>query len=181
MPVAPGAINRGPGALPSRARLLPWAAGLAAAVVVAVSATAFLVGQGASQRQADQARAIAGLEAVANATIDITGQPDVKRVTLASADTDTSGSILFSPATRKLVVVATGLQRPPTGQEYRCWVERDGKRENVGRMFFADDLSYWVGEVSAVSDLAAGTTFGVSLADLQGTLLDTPPVISGEL
>jgi hypothetical protein len=165
----------------SRMRLLPWAAGLAAAVIVAVGATAFLVDQQADQRQAAQERAIAGLEAVANATIEITAQPDVERVTLTAAGTDTSGSVLFSPATTKLVVVAMGLERPPAGREYRCWVERAGKRESVGRMFFADDLSYWVGEVAAISDLEAGTTFGVSLADLQGTLLDAPPVISGQL
>ena len=60
-------------------------------------------------------------------------------------------------------------------------MEVDGKRENVGRMFFADDLAYWVGDTPAVSDAAPGTTFGVSLADLDSPSLDAPPVIAGEL
>jgi hypothetical protein len=162
-------------------RIVPWVASLAAAVVLAVAATSYLADQQATQRLADQERAIGGLEAVANATIDITGRPDAERVSLAAADTDAWGSLLFSPATSKLVVVATGLDRPPAGKEYRCWVELAGKRENVGRMYFADDLAYWVGDTPAISEAAPGTTFGVSLADVDGLALDAPPVLAGEL
>jgi hypothetical protein len=163
------------------ARALPWVASIAAAVVLSVLATTFVVDRQVSQRLADQDRAIGGLEAVASATIDITAQPDVERVRLAAADIDTTGSLLFSPSTTKLVVVATGLQRPPEGREYRCWVEVDGKREPVGRMFFADDLAYWVGDTPAISDVPPGTTFGVSLAELGNTSIDAPPVITGQL
>lgn len=162
-------------------RLLPWAASLAAAVVIAVGASTYIADRQGAERYVAQERAIAGLEAVTNATIEITAEPDVKRVALKAIGATTEGSVLFSPSTTKLVVVATGLERPPAGSEYRCWVERAGKRENVGRMFFADDLAYWVGDVQAISDIPAGTTFGVSLADLQGTLLDAPPVIVGKL
>jgi len=172
------AANAGPG---RRANLLPWVATLAAAVALAVATTSFLAYQQASQRLADQEHAIADLQAVTSATLEIGAQPDVERVSLTATGTDTSGSLLFSPASTRLVVVATGLQRPPAGQEYRCWVDRAGTRENVGRMFFAGDLAYWVGKVPAISDVAPGTTFGVSLADLQGTLVDGPPVIAGEL
>jgi hypothetical protein len=164
-----------------RANVLPWVATLAAASALAVATTSFLAYQQQSQRLADQEHAIADLVAVTSATLEIGAQPDVERVSLTAAGTDTSGSLLFSPASTKLVVVATGLQRPPAGQEYRCWVDRAGTRENVGRMFFAGDLAYWVGKVPAISDVAPGTTFGVSLADLQGTLVDGPPVIAGEL
>lgn len=163
------------------ANLLPWVATLAAAVALALATTSFLAYQQASQRLADQEHAIADLQAVTSATLEISAQPDVERVSLTATSIDTSGSLLFSPASTRLVVVATGLQRPPAGQEYRCWVDKEGTRENVGRMFFAGDLAYWVGKVPAISDVAPGTTFGVSLADLQGTLVDGPPVISGEL
>ena len=167
---------------PSRvARALPWVASIAAAVVLSVLATSFIVDGRVSQRLADQDRAIGGLEAVASATIDITAQPDVERVRLASADLDTSGTLLFSPSTTRLVVVATGLERPPAGREYRCWVELNGKREHVGRMFFADDLAYWVGDTPAISEAGPGTTFGVSLADLGNTSIDAAPVITGQL
>jgi len=162
-------------------RALPWVAGLAAAVALAVAATSFLAAQQASRLVADQQRAIGGLEAVASATLEITAEPDVERVTLTATDASTTGSLLFSPGTTKLVVVAKGLQHPPAGMEYRCWVELAGKRENVGRMFFAEDLAYWVGDTPSISAAGPGTLFGVSLAELDGSLVDGPPVISGEL
>ena len=163
------------------ARLLPWVASLAAVIALALAATSFLAVQGMQQQLAAQDRAIGGLEAVTSASLEITGEPDAERVTLTAADGDTSGTLLFSPTTTRLVVVATGLDHPPAGQEYRCWVEVGGKRENVGRMFFGDDLAFWVGDTPAVSDVEPGTTFGVSLADLDSPALDAPPVIAGEL
>jgi hypothetical protein len=166
---------------PRRFRALPWVAGLTAAVVLAAVATSYLADRQSSQGLAEYERAIAGLEAVERATLEITAEPDAERVTLAATGTQTSGSLLFSPRTTKLVVVATGLERPPAGKEYRCWVELAGKRENVGRMFFADDLAFWVGDTPAIGDVEPGTLFGVSLAELDGSLVDGPPVISGEL
>jgi hypothetical protein len=163
------------------ARALPWVASIAAAVVLSVLATTFIVDRQMSQRLADQDRAIAGLEAVTSATIEISAQPDVERVNLAAADVDTSGTLLFSPSTTRLVVVATGLQRPPEGREYRCWVVVNGKREPVGRMFFADDLAFWVGDTPAISEIPPGTLFGVSVVDLGNTSIDAPPVITGQL
>jgi anti-sigma factor RsiW len=163
------------------ARALPWVASIAAAVLLSVLATSFIVDRQVSERLAEQDRSIGGLEAVASATIDITAQPDVERVTLASTDLDTSGTLLFSPSTTRLVVVAVGLERPPAGREYRCWVELNGKREHVGRMFFADDLAYWVGDTPAISDAGPGTTFGVSLGEVGDTSIDAPPVITGQL
>jgi hypothetical protein len=175
-------VPASPAAGPSRiARALPWVASIAAAVVLSIVATSFIVDRQVSQRLEDQDRSIGGLEAVASATIDITAQPDVERVRLAAADLDTSGTLLFSPSTTRLVVVAIGLERPPAGREYRCWVELNGKREHVGRMFFADDLAYWVGDTPAISEAGPGTTFGVSLADLGSTSIDAPPVITGQL
>jgi hypothetical protein len=177
-PTAPGSVV----AAPRRsARLLPWAAALAAVIALTVAGASLLIGQETAQRLAAQERAIAGLEAVTSATMEITAQPDVERVTLASSGGASSGSLLFSPATTKLVVVADGLERPPAGQEYRCWVELAGKRENVGRMFFADELAFWVGDTPAIRDATPGTAFGVSLTDLDNPALDAPPVIAGEL
>jgi hypothetical protein len=79
------------------------------------------------------------------------------------------------------VVVAEELQAPPAGKEYRCWMEVDGRREDVGRMFFAGDLAFWVGETPAVSDAPDGTAFGVSLTDVASPTLDADPVILGKL
>ena len=178
----PGMVATAPsGAQGRTARLLPWVASLAAVIALALAATSFLAVQQMSQQLADQDRAIGGLEAVTSASLEISGEPDAARVALAATDPDTSGTLLFSPSTTRLVVVATGLDHPPAGQEYRCWVEVGGKRESVGRMFFADDLAFWVGDTPAVSRVEPGTTFGISLADLDSPALDAPPVIVGEL
>lgn len=165
----------------SRPAALPWMAAIAAAVVVAVAATSFIVGGRIDAQVADQQRAIAGLQRLTAATLEITGAQDAERVSLTAADgSATSGSLLFSPATTRLVVVATGLTEPSDGREYRCWVLVDGVRQPVGRMFFAGDLAFWVGETPAVATLPAGATFGVSLAEVGGTSLDADPVLIGE-
>ncbi len=166
----------------SRPTALPWMAAIAAAVVVSVGATSFIVGGRIDAEVANQQRAIAGLQRVTAATLEITGAQDAERVSLTAADgSATSGSLLFSPETTRLVVVATGLTEPPDGREYRCWVLVNGVRQSVGRMFFAGDLAFWVGETPAVATLRAGATFGVSLAEVGGTSLDTDPVLVGEL
>ena len=79
------------------------------------------------------------------------------------------------------MVVASGLTQPAAGLEYRCWVEVDGKREKVGKMFFNQDLAFWVGPSPAVAGLSTGATFGVSLVDAAGSAVDTDPVLLGEL
>ena len=172
--------GHGPAATrPRRSRIPAWAAAAAAAIVLVVGSVGFLAGRADVDRYGN---AVSALENVNQATIDISGDPDARRVTLASTSgTTTAGTLLFSPSTTKLVVVAADLQTPPSGKEYRCWVEVDGQRANVGRMFFADELAFWVGDTPEVSDLPDGTTFGVSLADVGGTSLDAEPVISGEL
>ena len=82
------------------ARVLPWVASIAAAVLLSVVATSLIVEQRVSEQLAAQERAIAGLEAVTTATLTITAQPDVERVELAATDPaiDSAGSLLFSPA-----------------------------------------------------------------------------------
>ena len=166
----------------SWSRVLPWVATLAAAVVLSVAATSFLVGRQLDEGLATQARAIEGLEKVTLATIAITADDEAQRVSLAGTDgSATTGSLLFSPKTRLLVVVADGLAGPPAGREYRCWMEIDGQRTPVGKMFFADDLAYWVGDTPEVSGAGPGTTFGVSLTDVGGSSLEADPVIAGQL
>ncbi len=162
-------------------RLLPWVATLAAAVVLSVGIST-VVGRGADERLAAQARAIDGLGAVTTATLAITAQPDAQRVSLAAPAGDpTTGTLLFSPSTTRLVVVADGLRQPVGGQEYRCWMEVGGQRTPVGRMFFAGELAFWVGDTPAVSEAAAGTRFGVSLVAVDGGSLGAEPVIVGDL
>jgi hypothetical protein len=185
--VAPAPVDRVPVTAPSFGgsrfgRILPWAATIAAVIAIAVSGLSYVSNRDLSARLGAQDAAIGGLEAVNRATIELTGASDARRVELVSTTvSETTGTLLFSPSTTRLVVVAYDLARPPAGQEYRCWVEVGGHRQNVGRMFFAQDLAYWVGQTPGVGDLPAGTTFGVSLADVGGASLQADPVISGTL
>jgi hypothetical protein len=169
-----------PAVRPSRTtRVLRWAMAAAAAIAIAFGAFGVLATRADLEREA---RAVAALEAVNRATLEITADADGRRVQLApTGASETSGTLLFSPSSTKLVVVADELRAPPEGKEYRCWMEVDGRREDVGRMFFAGDLAFWVGETPAVSDAPEGTAFGVSLTDVASPSLDADPVIAGEL
>ena len=145
-------------------------------------ATSFLVGSRVDSQLAAQAATIEGLQQITSATLTVTAQPDAERVALANAsDPDVYGGITYSPSTAELVVVASGLTPPPSGQEYRCWVEIDGTRQRVGKMFFNGDLAFWVGPTPAIAGVSSGATFGVSLVDAAGSAVDTDPVLVGEL
>jgi hypothetical protein len=162
--------------------LVPWAASVAAAVMISVLATWLLVGARVDGQLASQAESIAALEEVTTATLTVTGEPDAEHVRLAGvSDPQLDGSLAYSPSTAELVVVATGLTPPREGLEYRCWVEVDGTRHRVGRMFFSHDLAYWVGPAPAVSGLSSHATFGVSLVGASGPAVDADPVMVGKL
>ena len=171
--------------LDRRRRLMPvlgWVATIAAAVVLSVVAASYLVGSRVDDQLAAQSVAIKGLQEITTATLTVTAQPDAEHVALAGvADPELYGGLTYSPSTSELVVVASGLTRPAAGLEYRCWVEIDGKREKVGKMFFNQDLAFWVGPSPAISGLSNGATFGVSLVDAAGSSVDTAPVLLGEL
>ncbi len=183
--VPAGSTRRGHGHGPT----VGWLTALAAAVILAVAGTALVVGRqrdAETNRQAaaleDRAREVAALERVTGETVRIAAAPDARRVELTPADGgDAAGTLLFSPGSRDLVVVGTGLTEPAAGQELRCWVEVAGQRRPVGRMYFADRLAFWAGQVDAVADLADGARFGVTLVDADGPALGGPAVLAGEL
>jgi Anti-sigma-K factor rskA len=175
----PAQVARDAGGSPRRGRIPAWAVAAAAAIVLVVGSVGFIAGRADVDRYGD---AVSALETVNEATLDISADPDSRRVTLASPDGgSTTGTLLFSPSTSRLVVVATDLSEPPSGKEYRCWVVVDGERQKVGKMFFAEELAYWVGDTPEVSAIRDGTQFGVSLTDVGGASLDADPVIVGEL
>ncbi len=183
---APGpALAPAPVTLDRRRRLPPvlgWVATLAAAVVLSVLATSYLVGSRVDSQLASQAAANAVLQRITTATLTVTAKPDAEHVALASpSDPTVYGGITYSPSTAELVVVASGLTPPPDGLEYRCWVEVGGTRQRVGKMFFNDALAFWVGPSPAIAGLSSGATFGVSLVDAAGSTVDTDPVLVGEL
>jgi hypothetical protein len=167
-----------------RSGVTRWAiaGSLAAALAVAIFGAGLLVGgNGAGTGTGAQTAAeIEALGDVARWTMKVDGQPDARRVTLASADgSPTTATVLFSPSTTDLVVVANDLAPAPAGTEYRCWVEVNGVRKPIGKMFFGDSLAYWVGDVGAVAGLPANATFGVTLVDRASPDPSAQPVLTG--
>jgi hypothetical protein len=160
--------------------LVAWVGAVAAAVLLSVAATSVIVGSRVDGRLAEQDAAIEDLAAVTTATLHVTAEPDVARVGLTSpSGGDTNGTLLYSPSTTQLVVVADGLTEPDAGMEYRCWVAVDGSRQGIGKMFFGGGLAYWVGPSPAVAGLDGGATFGVSLVAADGAIVAPDPVLTG--
>jgi anti-sigma-K factor RskA len=152
-------------------------AAIAAVVALAVAGTGIAVVQ--SQQQAEAVRDLATVTAW---TVRVNAQPDARHVALAATGASSErATLFFSPTTRELVVVATGLNEPPAGQEFRCWLEAGGVRQGVGKMFFGGGVAYWVGPVAAVAGLSGHATFGVSLVNVGGSAAGAPPVLVGSL
>ncbi len=155
---------------------------IAAAVVLSVVATSLVVGTRVDEQLAAQARTIAALERVTTAGIAVAAEPDAAHVALVGvSDPALAGQLTYSPSTSELVIVASGLAAPGEGQEYRCWIEFDGARQAVGKMYFSDDVSFWAGEAEALAGAPEGATFGVSLVGSSGSPLDVQPVLVGGL
>ena len=164
-----------------RANRLGWFASLAAALIVAVSGTALIVNAGHQSTSQALSDEIDALGDVARWTLRVDAQPDVRRIELASTiGTAETGSLVFSPSSTELVVVADHLAPAAAGHEYRCWVEVDGHRTPIGTMFFGGTLAYWVGDVPLVGGLAPGAHFGVSLVELGTMGAPGEPVLAGD-
>ncbi|HET9521806.1 MAG TPA: anti-sigma factor [Candidatus Limnocylindrales bacterium] len=172
--------TRASGGAGSRRGLTLWAASVAAAVMVAIVGTSAWVGRVQDERAAAQAQQIASLAKVATWSLRIDAEPDAQYVELASASGATA-SLVFSPTSTELVVLASGLEEPPAGQEYRCWLETESGRLPIGKMFFGGGVSYWVGEVATVGQAVDGTRFGVSLVPVGGDAVSGDAVLLGEL
>jgi hypothetical protein len=158
---------------------------LAAVLVVAVAGIGLALGIQRGAELAEREEDVAALERIAEASLRVMGRADAREVALeatgASGAAQSTGTLAFSPETRELVVMATGLPEPPDGREFRCWVESGGERTRVGRMYFANELAFWVGEVAAIADLPPGSRFGVTLVESAGDALGGDPALVGAL
>jgi hypothetical protein len=161
-----------------RVRRLPQLAALAAAIALAVTGTALVVNASHEDQARRQTAEIDALDDVARGMISVGAQPDVQRIALTSTDgSKTTGTLVFSPSSTQLVVVAENLTPAPAGHEYRCWVDVGGQRAPIGKMFFGGDLAYWVGKVSQVAGIGPGARFGVSLVELGASGQPGAPVL----
>jgi anti-sigma-K factor RskA len=169
----------------STSRLRSAVTVLAAALVIAVGGGVLAyrsLSTSTTETIDQQAKEIEVLEATTRATLAVSAQPDAERIALAptSASGEAAGTLLYSPSTGELVAVASGLEPAPAGSEYGCWIEVDGTRTRIGKMYGAGDVWAWAGPVDGLADVPAGATFGVSLAPVGGGG-DATPVLTGEL
>ena len=158
---------------------------LAAALVVAIGGGVVAYRSLSSETTAtidDQAQEIAVLEATTRATLAVSAEPDAERVALTATPGggEAAGTLLYSPSTGELVAVASDLEPESDDMEYGCWIEVDGTRTRIGKMYWAGDLWAWAGPVDGLADVPEGATFGVSLGPVGGGG-DATPVLTGEL
>ena len=179
----PATATETPAAPRTRSRRLDlrWVASIAAAVLLSVGVTSVVVADRSQAELAAQADTIDDLEHITSATMAVAAEPDATSVALAGT-TDgpaLAGTVLFSPTTTDLVVVATGMTEPPSDQEYMCWMDAGNGRVRIGKMFFGGDLAYWAGASEAIDGLDGPATFGVSLVDVGSPSTDADPVLLG--
>jgi hypothetical protein len=107
-------------------------------------------------------------------------EPNHRVVSLAAADGTKEGSVAWS--NHDLAVITTALTEPSAGEVYRCWIERDGVRSPVGKMWFVGNLAYWTGSLDgwATISLDHGGRFGVSLEPATGGTAGQP-VLTADL
>jgi anti-sigma-K factor RskA len=153
-------------------RVRRWIAvgAMAAAVVIALAA-GFAGGSIVSPGSQSVQQEVAVLRETTQGTIRVSAQPDAQKVALVATDAAPSGAegtVLFSGTSGELVMVATGLSAPPAGMEYGCWIETNGERRRIGKMYPGGELHAWVGDVDGLDNLPAGSVFGVSLSPIGG-------------
>jgi hypothetical protein len=176
-PAAPAAPTVG------RTTAVAWLGSLAAAVVLAVGLSWFLVARPLADAAQDDRETASALVRITTASVALEAQPDVRHVTLAVAHPPSAagpaGTLSFSPGSREVVVVTTGLATPGPDEEYRCWVEANGRRDQLGRMYEIGDIAAWEGTAEVIASVPAGARFGISLAKA-GEPGAGEPVLAGQ-
>jgi hypothetical protein len=107
-------------------------------------------------------------------------QPTARLVALQNGAGAPAGALVLDPASNRIAVLSDDLPAPPSGLEYRCWVEANGQRQAVGRMWFESGLAYWAGKNEGIAAWPAGASFGVSLEEIDQPA-SGPAVLSGQL
>ena len=161
-------------------RSIRWPAWLAvAAVLVVLLGGAVIVDRSG---QLDRAKADAAALAGVTATLDRILQDPGHQVALLTSPAGTpAGSVSWSSSDESVVVLTTALESPPSGQIYRCWIERNGASVAVGEMQFSGSTAYWAGSLASWGDtVAPGGRFWVSLEPIAGNSKGTL-VLAGNL
>jgi hypothetical protein len=177
LPSAPAAGRVPPAPAQRRGAPLGWVAALAAVLVIGLLGGAFVAGARAPRGNADPATALA---AVARETGALLEAGDARQIALLDGSGTAGGTLILSPSADRLLVTAADLPAPPAGVGYRCWVEIDGARIELGAMWWAGGVAWWSGDVDLPAELPPGIGYGVSLVS-DGTSGPGTDVLTGEL
>ncbi len=159
-PVSAGSSGSSPDA--TRRRWLQ--VGAIAAALVLVAGLGFGIAAMRS-REPQLERQVTILESAAREAVRVGAQPDAIRVALVAtpAAPGASGNLVMSPSMGRVVMVAEGLPALGPGEEYGCWIQADGTRTRIGRMYPGGGLQAWAGPVGGLDEVPADAVFGVSL------------------
>ena len=151
---------------------------VAAALVLAAG-----IGFGAATIRSPEQRLgyeVQALEAATQMTLRLEARPDRQRVALVATDAGgtATGTLLFSPSTGELVMIAEGLPPLAAGEEYGCWVEVNGTKTRIGRMYPGGNLQAWAGSADGMAALPPGSVFGVSRVPA-GAVAGNPVLVGG--
>jgi hypothetical protein len=180
LPVTPARPTQPAESTPDRRFMRPgWLVAVAACLVLALLASAVAVGADlAGQR--DAARADVTRVGAAAAAVEAVLRDANHQVVQLERPSDGSsgGSIMWSPASGNVVILATALDEP-AGTTYRCWVEHGGTRTVLGSMWSTDGLVYWSGALADWGGaIEPGSTVGVSVQAPDGSA--GPAVLLGQ-
>lgn len=171
-------VGAGGQALRSLRRRFGVVAVAAAAAFALLAAGAFVAAD--LQRQLDMARGeVAELRTLGAEVQAMLQRPTTRVVALRGEGGDARGSLVADPVAGRLAVLVDALPPAGEGQEYRCWVEIDGVRRAVGRMWLEADFAYWSGEAE-FAGWPPGARFGVSLEPVDEPA-SGPALLIGEL
>lgn len=175
-----GAPSPTPPASTARARTARSWIGTAAAIAFVALGIGYFAGAPARDARDAAERRAALLEHAVTTSLRVAAQPDAERVELLPTDAapGAAGVLQVSATSGELVMLASGLAVPASGQEYGCWIEAAGDRERIGRLYRAGDLWTWAGAVDGLDALPPDAVFGVSLG-AEGGSPDAVPVLTG--
>jgi len=174
---APALTATAPPGIARRWTWEPALLGLAAVLAVVMASGAYR----AQSNRLETAQAEEAALGTVTAALDrVLASDGHKVVPLQRADGSVAGSISWSR--QDIVVLTSALEPPPTGQEYRCWLENNGTRTPIGRMDYAGHVAFWAASLDewATVAIGAGTRFGVSL-DAIGGAGGSPAILDASL
>ncbi|HEY8148218.1 MAG TPA: anti-sigma factor [Vicinamibacteria bacterium] len=109
---------------------------------------------------------------------DLVAQPEARTVALAGQGraTGARGRVIWNPATREAVLVASGLDPAPPGRTYELWVMADGAPVPAGAIPVEPD-GRAAFRLPALEQTSRVKTFVVTLEPVSGSPAPTGPAI----